>query len=132
MIEARHFVEAARERGFDATFEAYVAAPLAEFVKRGSERERVWLAEQDGRLVGSIAIVAASAALAQLRWFLLDPSVRGQGLGRRLMEEAIGFARHAGYAGVTLWTVSTLAFLWYWAWRLLGRAANGELRNAWA
>jgi len=103
-----HGIHHGRECGFDPTFEAYVAVPLAEFVKRGSEHERLWLAEDDGRLLGCIAIVAASDSLAQLRWFLLDPAYRGQGLGRRLMENAIAFSREAGYSGITLWTVSSL------------------------
>src|SRR6476646_8340020 len=83
----------AREYGFDATFEAYVAGPLAEFVRSGSDRERLWIAEQDGRLVGCIAIVLASAEAAQLRWFLVDPVTRGAGLGKRLLQEAIDFSR---------------------------------------
>src|SRR6266536_3541517 len=87
----------AREYGFDATFEAYVAGPLAEFVRSGSERERLWIAEQEGRLVGCIAIVAASPQTAQLRWFLVDPSVRGAGLGKRLLGEALAFSKECGY-----------------------------------
>jgi GNAT superfamily N-acetyltransferase len=103
-----HGILHGRECGFDATFEAYVAAPLAEFVKRGSPRERLWLVERDQRPVGCIAIVAASDTVAQLRWFLLDPSLRGIGLGRTLMRHALDFAQQAGYASITLWTVSTL------------------------
>ena len=59
--------------------------------------------------MGSIAILGRSAEEAQLRWFLLDPRWRGQGVGRRLMEEALGFCRNVGYARVFLWTVSGLA-----------------------
>lgn len=104
-----HGVIYAREHGFDHTFEAYVAAPLAEFVRSGSPRERLWLAERDGRLVGCVAIVAVSPELAQLRWFLVDPSARGTGLGKRLLGEALAFARGCGYRTVVLWTVSALA-----------------------
>jgi GNAT superfamily N-acetyltransferase len=104
-----HGVLYAREYGFDPTFEAYVAGPLAEFVRRGSPRERLWLAERDGRLVGCVAIVAASPEIAQLRWFLVDPSARGAGLGRRLLGEAVAFSRESGYNHVLLWTVSALA-----------------------
>lgn len=96
------------EYGFDPTFEAYVAGPLAEFVLRPSPRQRIWLAERDGRLVGCVAIVAATERVAQLRWFLIDPSVRGLGLGRRLLDDGIAFARDAGYDHVILWTVSAL------------------------
>jgi N-acetylglutamate synthase-like GNAT family acetyltransferase len=98
----------AREHGFDATFEAYVAAPLADLVRAPSERERLWVAERDGLVVGSIAIVAATAQTAQLRWFLVAPSARGAGLGRRLLDEAVAFAGGCGYATVILWTVSAL------------------------
>jgi N-acetylglutamate synthase-like GNAT family acetyltransferase len=98
----------AREYGFDATFEAYVAGPLAAFVKKNSPRERLWLAELDGHLVGCIAIVAASKNTAQLRWYLVDPSARGQGLGKRLMTEALDFCKACGYESVFLWTVSSL------------------------
>ena len=98
----------AREHGFDITFEAYVAGPLAEFVRSRPERGRIWLAEQDGRLVGCIAIVPMNAETAQLRWFLVAPPARGQGLGRRLLHEALAFCRDCAYRRVVLWTVSTL------------------------
>src|SRR5262245_29983139 len=98
-----HGVVYAAERGFDPTFEAYVAAPLAEFVRRASPRERLWIAEASGRAVGCIAIVAAEPQTAQLRWFLVAPAARGAGLGRRLLDEALAFCRGCGYAGVFLW-----------------------------
>lgn len=98
----------ARECGFDHTFEAYVAAPLAEFARAASPRERLWLAERSGRLVGCIAIVASSPAVAQLRWFLVEPSVRGAGLGRRLLTQAVAFCEVCGYRSIILWTVSIL------------------------
>jgi ribosomal protein S18 acetylase RimI-like enzyme len=109
-IIALHGTVYAREHGFDMTFEAYVAGPLAELVVRGvSERERLWLAERDGNLVGSIAIVAASTQEAQLRWFLVDPRARGVGLGSWLLTEAVAFTEERGYGSVFLWTVSALA-----------------------
>ena len=98
----------AREYGFDATFEAYVAGPLAEFVLRRSARERLWIAERDGRLVGCVAIVAAAPRTAQLRWFLVDPGARGAGLGKRLLREAVAFCEQEGYDSVFLWTVDSL------------------------
>jgi GNAT superfamily N-acetyltransferase len=98
----------AKEHGFDVTFEAYVAGPLAELAKRNSDRERLWLAECGGRLVGCVAIVAASDEVAQLRWYLVDPAARGHGLGRRLLDEAVAFSRDRGYRSVILWTVSAL------------------------
>src|SRR5262249_58556699 len=87
----------ARERGFDSTFEAYVAGPLAEFVCSPSPRQRLWIAERGERIVGCVAIVPASDSTAQLRWFLVDPSARGVGLGKRLLGEALDFCRGGGY-----------------------------------
>lgn len=103
-----HGVLYAREYGFDHTFEAYVAGPLAEFAGGPTTRQRIWLAERAGRLVGSIAIATATPTVAQLRWFLVEPEARGIGLGRRLLSEAIAFSRAAGYETIMLWTVSTL------------------------
>jgi ribosomal protein S18 acetylase RimI-like enzyme len=98
----------AEEYGFDPTFEAYVAEPLGAFVISGCERGRIWIAERDEKLIGCIAIVAASEAEARLRWFLVDPSARGLGLGKRLLREAVEFCREEGYETVTLSTVSSL------------------------
>ena len=98
----------ARECGFDSTFEAYVAGPLAEFVRAGSERERLWIAEQDGRIIGCVAVVAAAPQTAQLRWFLVDPGARGVGLGRWLLLEALSFCEESGYTAVILWTERSL------------------------
>jgi len=96
------------QQGWDHTFDSYVAIPLAEFAKSYSLRERIWIVEKEGRIVGSAAIVKFSEKEAQLRWLLLRPEVRGRGLGRKLVEEAIAFCRDARYSTVFLWTVSTL------------------------
>ena len=98
----------AAEYGWDHTFEAYVAGPLAEFSKSRNERERIWIVEKDGVIGGSIAIIEASGDEAQLRWFLLHPSLRGQGLGKFLMDEAISFCKVSNYSRVFLWTESAL------------------------
>jgi len=103
-----HGIIYAREYGFDHSFETYVAGPLAEFARSGSPRERIWIAEQGERLVGCVAIVAHSQRVAQLRWFLVDPSARGAGLGKRLLHEAVAFCRSTGYESVILWTVDVL------------------------
>lgn len=99
----------ASEHGFDPTFEAYVAGPLAAFVLKRSPRERLWIAERDGAIVGTIAIVEGPHGDAQLRWYLVVPAARGAGLGSRLIEEALSFCRETGYRSVFLWTVSALA-----------------------
>jgi N-acetylglutamate synthase-like GNAT family acetyltransferase len=104
-----HGVIHGQECGFDATFEAYVAAPLAEFVRRmPTDGERIWIAERDGRIVGCIAIVAASPEDAQLRWFLVEPQARRLGLGTRLLHEAIMFCKEHGFRRIFLWTVDVL------------------------
>jgi N-acetylglutamate synthase-like GNAT family acetyltransferase len=104
-----HGVVYAREYGLDHTFEGYVAAGLGEFAKSYDERrDRLWLAEESGRIVGSIAIVGSADGIAQLRWFLVDPEARGSGLGRRLLREALGFCRDLGYRSVFLWTLCGL------------------------
>jgi GNAT superfamily N-acetyltransferase len=104
-----HGILYAREYGFDHTFEAYVAGPLAAFALNPSDRQRIWIAEQDDRIIGCIALVEVSSDVAQIRWYLVDPSARGLGLGSQLLEESIRFAREAGYARIILWTVSALS-----------------------
>lgn len=98
----------ARECGFDATFEAHIARCLGEFVRARTERDQLWIAEWEGRLVGSIAIVGHSDKDAQLCWFLVDPSARSLGLGTRLLHEAVAFCRSCEYEYVFLRTASLL------------------------
>lgn len=108
-IVERHGLLYARERGWDHTFEAYVAGPLAGFaLSHDPELERIWLAEDPERIVGSIAIVDAGAVEAQLRWFLVEPECRGLGVGTRLLSEALAFCRDTGRRRVFLWTVHGL------------------------
>jgi GNAT superfamily N-acetyltransferase len=101
-----HGVLYAREHGLDTTFEPYVAKPLADFVLSGSGR--LWIAGEEGRVVGSIALVDAGPGTGQLRWFLVVPEARGTGLGWRLLEEALAYARQRGMAHVYLWSFATL------------------------
>ena len=105
-VAALHGVVYAAEFGLNVGFEAYVAETLAEFVTRSQPQHgRLWLAEAGDRLVGCVGIVARDVGAAQLRWFLVDPSQRGGGLGRRLLDEALIFCRRAGRKSVYLWTV---------------------------
>jgi N-acetylglutamate synthase-like GNAT family acetyltransferase len=105
----RHGVVYAREHGWDPSFEAYVAKTMVGFgLRHDPERERLWLAELDGRTVGSIAIVSAEDDAAQLRWFLVEPECRGMGVGRRLIDEALSFCRATGRRRVFLLTVAGL------------------------
>jgi GNAT superfamily N-acetyltransferase len=108
-VIAMHGVLYAEEYGFDHGFEAYVAETVAEFGKLARPGlDRLWVAELDSRLVGSIAILGRDDGAAQLRWFLVDPEARGRGLGRRLIDESLSFCRAAGYRSVFLWTVTGL------------------------
>ena len=97
-----------KEYGWDYTFEGDVALILGEFAKTHNERARIWIVEKDETVAGSIAIVEASERNAQLRLFLLHPSLRGQGIGRILMDEAISFCKENDYSQVFLWTAGVL------------------------
>lgn len=100
----------AREFGYDWTFEALVAEVAAGFVRDfDPQRERCWIAEMKGEVVGSVLLVKQSAKTAKLRLLVLDPKARGMGLGRRLTRACIRFARRAGYRKMVLWTQSHLA-----------------------
>lgn len=107
-IVKQHGVLYGKECGYDYTFEAYVAEPLAQFVKRRNPRERIWLAKIEGELVGSICICELSDTDAQLRWFSVTPEVRGKGLGKALMDNALTYCAEQGYTKIVLWTVKGL------------------------
>jgi DNA-binding MarR family transcriptional regulator/GNAT superfamily N-acetyltransferase len=99
----------ASEYGFDASFEALVADIAAKFLTSfDASRERCWIAELDGVPVGSVFVVRHNDEIAKLRLLLVDPAGRGQGLGKRLVDECISFAKACGYRRITLWTQSIL------------------------
>ncbi|WP_454631123.1 bifunctional helix-turn-helix transcriptional regulator/GNAT family N-acetyltransferase [Bradyrhizobium cenepequi] len=99
----------AGEYGFDSSFEALVADIAAKFLTSfDASRERCWIADLDGTSVGSVFLVRHSDDIAKLRLLLVDPAGRGQGLGKRLVDECITFARACGYRKITLWTQSIL------------------------
>ncbi len=99
----------AREFGWDISFEGLVAEIVAQFLKDFDPKyERCWIAEMDGRQVGSVFLGKHSDDVAKLRLLIVDPSARGTGLGKRLVEECVAFARKRGYRKITLWTQSML------------------------
>jgi DNA-binding MarR family transcriptional regulator/GNAT superfamily N-acetyltransferase len=98
-----------REYRFNSEFEGLVAAVAAKYIKNfDSAWEKGWIAEIDGERVGSVFVVRRSATVAQLRLLILTPAARGQGLGGRLTDECIAFARGKGYRKLMLWTQSNL------------------------
>lgn len=110
-IVYRHGVLYSQEYGYDERFEVLVAQIAAEFVQKlDSKRERCWIAEKDGEVVGSVFLVKdpSSPSRSKLRLLLVEPKARGLGIGVRLVDECVRFARQAGYHKMILWTQSEL------------------------
>jgi DNA-binding MarR family transcriptional regulator/GNAT superfamily N-acetyltransferase len=100
----------ARDYGWDQTYESLVARIVADYVdQRDPAREAAWIAEVAGEPAGSVFCVRKDDSTAQLRLLYVEPSARGLGIGSRLVEECLGFARSAGYKEIVLWTTSVLA-----------------------
>ena len=109
LIAQRHGELYAREYGWGLRFEALVSGVLAQYVESFRPgRENAWIAERDGDFLGCIFVMEKDADTAPLRLLLVDPAARGAGLGRRLAEECVAFARQAGYRRIVLWTNSRL------------------------
>ena len=108
-VVSRHGAIYAEEYGWDSTFEALVAGVAKHFLEHfDAQREGCWVAEIDGRPVGSVCLVRKSATVAKLRLLFVESSARGHRIGTRLVDECLRFARRAGYKKVTLWTNSIL------------------------
>ena len=109
-VVERHGARYAAEYGWDVTFESLAARVVADIAERsGTGREAGWIAELDGTRVGCVFCTAADEADgAQLRLLLVEPSARGLGVGTRLVDECLRFAKRSGYTRITLWTNDVL------------------------
>jgi DNA-binding MarR family transcriptional regulator/GNAT superfamily N-acetyltransferase len=108
-IVYRQAILYAEEYGWDGTYEALAAEIVAQFIKNYDPRcERAWVAEKDGQRAGAALVAKESEGIAKLRLLHVERKARGLGIGKRLVEECIRFARQAGYQKMTLWTQSIL------------------------
>ena len=108
-IVHRQAILYAEEYGWDGTYEALAGEIVAQFIKNyDPNRERCWIAEKDGERVGGAFVAKVSDDIAQLRLLHVEAQARGLGIGKRLVEECLRFARRAGYQKMTLWTQSNL------------------------
>jgi DNA-binding MarR family transcriptional regulator/GNAT superfamily N-acetyltransferase len=108
-IAYRHAVLYSQEYGWNQAFEALVLEITAHFLEHyDPETECCWVAERSGEILGFVLLVKRSKQIAKLRLLLVEPTARGLGIGKRLVEECIRFSREKGYEKIVLWTHSNL------------------------
>ena len=108
-LQFRHMQTVAPASGWGEAYEGHIAQIIAEFqIRHDTARERFWVAERGGELLGCVGLTGVSEERARLRLLFVEPDARGLGLGRRLVDACLGFARRAGYREVVLWTVDVL------------------------
>jgi DNA-binding MarR family transcriptional regulator/GNAT superfamily N-acetyltransferase len=108
-VTERHAVSYGREYGWGPGIEAVTARICADFLEAEDQsRQRCWIADRDGERLGCVFLVAESETVGRLRLLLLEPQARGTGLGRKLVDQCIEFAREAGYREIVLWTHKVL------------------------
>ena len=132
-IVARHAELYAQEYGWTEPFEGLCAQIVADFVNNyDAERERCWIAEINGENVGCVMLVKDSDEVARIRLLLVDPKARGLGLGQRLTDECVRFARERGYKKVTLWTHSILTAARHCYQKAGFTLTSSESRHTWS
>ncbi len=108
-LQHRHMQVMAPAYGWDARYEAHVARIVADLLeRRDPARERFWVARRGSSLLGCVGLTRVDDRRARLRLLFVEPEARGQGLGGRLVEACVSFARQAGYGEIVLWTVDVL------------------------
>ena len=131
-IVRRHAELYAQEYGWGEPFEGLCAQIVADFANNyDKKRERCWIAEMNREPVGCVFLVKDSAKVARVRLLLVDPKARGLGLGARLVDECVRFARRAGYNKITLWTHSVLTAARHVYQKVGFRLTGTERHNSW-
>ncbi|MGA2568798.1 MAG: helix-turn-helix domain-containing GNAT family N-acetyltransferase [Pseudolabrys sp.] len=132
-IVTRHAELYAQEYNWTEPFEGLCAQIVADFVNNYDPKlERCWIAELNGENVGCVMLVKDSTSVARLRLLLVDPKARGLGLGQRLVDECVTFAREAGYAKITLWTHSILTAARHVYEKVGFTLTSSEPRHTWS
>jgi len=131
-IVSRHAELYWQEYKWGEPFEGLCAQIVADFANKfDPARERCWIAEMNGENVGCVMLVKETDEIARLRLLLVDPKARGLGLGARLVDECVQFAREVGYTSITLWTHSILTGARHIYEQAGFRLTSSEPRHTW-